>query len=239
MRQMSRFAAGAVSVGVALFIASQAAGQMRANPFFQPFGPVVGDPAKGKDVADSKCAACHGPDGNSADAQYPKLAGQDPTYLYWQLQTYRRGQRKSDVMAQIAGDLTDAEAADTASFYGLQAVKPDQVQEGDLVRAGQRIFYGGKYPMTPPCVACHNSPRIAGMPMAMGRMGPGMIGGGMMRNGMFAYAPYLDGQHGIYLIDQLKKFASGERPNPTMSLVASSLSDTDRQALAAFLSGLP
>lgn len=228
-----------LSAGGLLLAASQSSGQMRGGPFFQqPYAPVAGDAAKGKEVADAKCAACHGPDGNSTDAQYPKLAGQDPTYLYWQIQAYRTGQRKSDVMMQIAGDLTDAEAADTASFYGLQAIKPDPVQHGDLIRGGQRIFYGGKYPMTPACAGCHNSPRIAGTPMAMGPMRRGMMGG-TMRNSVFTYAPYLDGQHAGYLADQLKQFADGERSNPTMRLIASGLSDTDRQALAAFLSGLP
>lgn len=239
IRPISRLTLGVLSGSVLLLAASQTSGQMRGDPYFLPYAPVVGDPVKGKEVADSKCAACHGPDGNSTDAQYPKLAGQDPTYLYWQIQAYRTGRRKSDVMAQIAGNLTDQEAADTASFYGFQAMKPDPVQSGDLVRAGQRIFYGGKYPMTPACVGCHNSPRIAGQPMAMGHMGRGMMGGGMMRNSVFAYAPYLDGQHAGYLVDQLKQFADRERTNPTMTLIVSGLTDSDRQALAAFLSGLP
>ncbi|MEP6899233.1 MAG: c-type cytochrome, partial [Rhodanobacter sp.] len=43
-----------------------------------------GDPAAGQGKA-AVCGACHGMDGNSSDAQYPKLAGQSEQYIVRQL----------------------------------------------------------------------------------------------------------------------------------------------------------
>ncbi len=48
--------------------------------------PVVkADPAKGKAIVDTVCAACHGADGNSAASANPNLAGQHAEYIYNQL----------------------------------------------------------------------------------------------------------------------------------------------------------
>ena len=46
------------------------------------FGPAhaAGDPATGETKA-TACAACHGMDGNSANPEWPSLAGQHPGYL--------------------------------------------------------------------------------------------------------------------------------------------------------------
>ena len=52
------------------------------QPNFQSSGPAIDDEDRGARLAESKCAAGHGADGNSADAQYPKLAGQKAAYLY-------------------------------------------------------------------------------------------------------------------------------------------------------------
>src|SRR5512145_397744 len=49
--------------------------------------------------------------------------------------------------------------------------------------------------------------------------------------------PKLGGQHPVYLANALKAYASGERPHPTMHSQAASMSDEDRAAVAAYLSG--
>jgi cytochrome c553 len=55
------------------------------------------------------CQACHGREGISESAEIPNLAGQKKDYLVKQLEAFRSGLRKNDLMAAIAGQLGDAE----------------------------------------------------------------------------------------------------------------------------------
>jgi cytochrome c553 len=84
-------------------------------PTAEPEWPSVPSHDKGKRLAEDKCAACHGTHGNSTNPQYPKLAGQNPAYLYSQILAFRTGSRRSDAMSGIATVLSDADAADAAS----------------------------------------------------------------------------------------------------------------------------
>lgn len=56
---------------------------------------------------------------------------------------------------------------------------------------------------------------------------------------MMANVPRLNGQHSAYIVDQLNRFASGERPATMMGGIAASLSESDIRAVAEFLSSLP
>ncbi len=204
------------------------------------YGQTTGDPTGGRHVAGAKCAACHGPDGNSPDTSYPKLAGQNPVYLYWQMWAFKTGQRPSDVMSQIAAGLSDKEIADLASFYAGQGIKRDKESDTALIRAGQRIFYSHGPGRIPPCAACHNSGRETGVPMMMGRMPmTGMMGGRMMGRGGAQNVPYIDGQHADYLVEQLNQFATGQHPSRIMTPIAAAMTAADRKAVAAFLSSVP
>ena len=62
---------------------------------------VVAGAAKAKEV----CAACHGVDGNSADANNPRLAGQYPDYLAKALRDYKSGERAGFAEHQITLDV--------------------------------------------------------------------------------------------------------------------------------------
>jgi len=54
------------------------------------------------------CASCHGARGEGIPAQYPRLAGQFPSYIEEQLLLFRSGARKTNVpMHQIADRMTD------------------------------------------------------------------------------------------------------------------------------------
>ncbi len=204
-------------------------------------GAAVGDPAEGQRVAQAKCAVCHGDDGNSPNPRSPKLAGQNPAYLYWQLWAYKTGARTSDVMSGIAANLSDADAADVASFYGQQAVRPDSIKDMALASVGQRIFFDGAGSGMVPCATCHASAGQGGTPMPMPMMGHGMMGmmgHGMMARGMMPNIPTLNGQHAAYTIDELNRFARGERQGTVMNRVAAGLTETNEKAVAEFLSGL-
>jgi cytochrome c553 len=79
------------------------------------------DLANGQDKAKQICAACHGLDGNSQVADYPKLAGQYPDYLAKALRDYKSGARKNPIMAGMAAPLTPKDIEDVAAYYAQQA----------------------------------------------------------------------------------------------------------------------
>jgi cytochrome c553 len=83
-------------------------------------------PALGADLAAGQakvkqiCSACHGLDGNSPSADYPKLGGQYPDYLAKALHDYKSGARKNPIMAGFAGTLSDKDIEDVAAYYASQ-----------------------------------------------------------------------------------------------------------------------
>ena len=201
-------------------------------------GSSAGDADKGQRPLEANCASCHGVDGNSPDPQYPKLAGQNRAYLYSQLWAFKRGARRSEVMSGIVASLSDADIIYAANFFSRQPRKPDAVKDRRLAAIGERIFFAGM----PSCAMCHGSAGQGGMPM-MGMMGHGMPMMGMMGHGMMGMGgsesiPRLNGQHAAYVVDQLNRFAAGERQGMVMNRIAPSLSKQDMKAVAEYLSGL-
>lgn len=203
-----------------------------------------GNPQHGKTIAEQSCAACHGPDGNSTIAQYPKLAGQKPAYLYRQLWAFKTGARTSDVMSGIVKPMSDADMADAAAYYGEQSIHPDTVKDPALARLGERIYLrGGRGPTAQPaCAMCHGSAggrgaSTTGMMGGGGMVGGGMMGGGSMTGGT-ADVPHLAGQHAAYVLDRLNYFATKQGQATTMGRIASSLSEHQRMAVAAFIAGM-
>ena len=76
-----------------------------------------GDAAQGK-AKSSTCAACHGVDGNSQAAMFPRLAGQHPDYLYQALTEYKSGERKNAIMSGQVTNLSEQDMADLAAYFG-------------------------------------------------------------------------------------------------------------------------
>jgi cytochrome c553 len=66
------------------------------------------------------CAACHGADGNSATADFPKLAGQQADYIVKSLQGYKSGTRKNPVMAPMGANLSQRDMEDLAAYFSHQ-----------------------------------------------------------------------------------------------------------------------
>lgn len=79
----------------------------------------AGNPEAGKEKSRT-CAACHGPDGNSAAADFPKLAGQHYDYLVKSLKEYKSGARKNPIMAPQVTNLNQRDFEDLAAFYAQQ-----------------------------------------------------------------------------------------------------------------------
>ncbi|MDE2236123.1 MAG: cytochrome c [Gammaproteobacteria bacterium] len=150
---------------------------------------------------------CHGADGNSGNPQYPKLAGQNPYYIYAQLQAFRSGQRSSVIMAGMVAVLSAQDANDAAAYLSAQTPQPDVVNDAKLAEAGRRIYFASLGPgMMNTCASCRHGGRRGGMSMMMGGMG--MMG--RSTAGTVAI-PRLNGQHAAYILDQLNRFASGQR----------------------------
>ena len=80
---------------------------------------LAGNATAGKEKAKA-CAACHGPDGNSASADFPKLAGQHADYIVKSLQGYKNGTRKNPVMAPMGANLSQRDIEDLAAFFSQQ-----------------------------------------------------------------------------------------------------------------------
>ena len=78
------------------------------------------DVAAGKAKATEVCAACHGADGNSPSADFPRLGGQYPDYLAKALRDYKSGERKNAIMAGFAQALTKQDIENLAAYYSAQ-----------------------------------------------------------------------------------------------------------------------
>jgi cytochrome c553 len=80
-----------------------------------------GDPAAGQAIAAEKCVACHAADGNGADPQYPRLAGQHADYLARALSEYKAGTRTNPIMAGFAAGLSEQDQKDLAAWFASQS----------------------------------------------------------------------------------------------------------------------
>ena len=176
------------------------------------------DVAKGKQIAEQVCAACHGADGNSVASANPTLAGQHPAYLYAQLQAFKAGVRKNPIMMGMAAPLSDDDMRNVAAYFGSQSVKPREASDKSQMDLGRQIYRSGN-PLTrvPACMACHG-PAGKGIPVQFPRLGS---------------------QHAAYVLKQLNDFKAGtERKNQTMAEIASRMSDAEMKAVAEYISGL-
>ena len=79
--------------------------------------------------AATACAACHGQNGISVNAEWPTLAGQYESYLEHSLNQYRNGARKNAVMAAQAAIVAEEDVALLARYFsslkGLETTRVD------------------------------------------------------------------------------------------------------------------
>jgi cytochrome c553 len=78
-----------------------------------------GDPALaklGKDKG-TMCLGCHGASGEG-NGEFPRLAGQQPSYLAQQLTAFKNGSRQNGAMQAIAGSLSEEDIKDLAAYFG-------------------------------------------------------------------------------------------------------------------------
>lgn len=180
----------------------------------------AGDAAAGEQKA-AMCGACHGPDGNSAIAENPKLAGQNAPYTFKQLVDIRDGNRVVVQMTGLLNGMSDQDLEDIAAFYAGQSITLGGA-DPELVELGQTIYRAGISSLgVAACSACHSP-----------------TGAGNVQAGF----PAVGGQHRAYTSNQLRAFRAGTRANDgdtaPMRIVAERLTDREIEALASYLSGL-
>lgn len=180
----------------------------------------LNDPAVPANVtAQQVCSNCHGADGNSISPNFPRLAGQQPTYIVEQLTAFRSHSRTDppgfEYMWGLSRHLTDGQIKSLAEYFSSQKPVPDPPGAPALAERGKEIFvHGVPSKNIPPCATCH------------GEQGEG--------NGMFPRVGY---QHADYVVKQLLVFQrTDERPQGVvMKTVAHLLTHEDMEAVAAYL----
>ena len=170
-----------------------------------------------KQLVESRCSLCHGLEGDSSSALFPRLAGQHPEYLGKQLEDFKSGRRKG-TMNEMAVDLSSAEIKGLAEYFANQKVGAKLVRDQDLSAVGRYIYHkGNPYSGVAACEGCH------------GAKGLGT-----------SQLPRLAGQRSAYTEQQLKQFNTRERNNANaiMHSIAAKLTELEVKAVATYISGL-
>jgi cytochrome c553 len=180
-----------------------------------------GDATAGQGKA-AVCGACHGMDGNSTDAQYPRLAGQSEAYIARQLGHFKDGTRQNPIMMGFASALSLQDMHDVGAYFATKKPLPG-VADQALVAQGQALYQQGDTTRgIPACMACHGPD---------GRGNPG------------AMYPQLTSQHANYVQATLKAWHDGtawgkDAHAKIMPSIAQKLDEKDIAALASYVEGL-
>src|SRR5262249_60747434 len=85
----------------------------------------------------------------------PSLAGQPPTYTYYQLVMFKREKRRDPQMSPFAANLSDEEMQDIAAYYAAQTpAKPPGSSDAVTTEAGDRLVKQHF------CRSCHTTARL-------------------------------------------------------------------------------
>jgi cytochrome c553 len=174
--------------------------------------------ARGKKIAETVCASCHGTDGNSVAAANPKIAGQHEEYLLGQLRAFKSGARANPIMMGMVAPLSEEEMRQVSIYFSVQTPKNGEASDENLANQGRMIYrVGNKSAHLPACMACHG-PNGQGIPNQF---------------------PRLSGQFSSYIYGQLQAFKEGTvRKQATMQAIAQRMTDQEMKAVAEYIGGL-
>jgi cytochrome c553 len=174
------------------------------------------------------CFSCHGPNGNSQNPAWPRLAGQNAVYIAEQLHLFKAGIRKNPVMQPMAAGLSDQDIDNLAVFFAAQT--PTGLEaDPSYWKAGEALYlHGDDARGVPGCVACHG-PAGRGNPAA-------------------GY-PALQAQQSVYVVTELQQYADGTRysgpdattatPNSVIMFdIAKRLTPEEIRDVASYVQGL-
>jgi cytochrome c553 len=175
------------------------------------------DMERGKQIATTVCAACHGAEGVSTAPANPHLAAQHAEYIAAQLAAFKSGARPSPIMAGMAAGLSPEDMASIGAWYQSQKPVASAAHDKAMALRGQQIWRGGvKSTGVPACAGCH----------------------GAAGKGIPSQYPRLAGQHAELTFGWLRAYANGTRPHPVMGTVALKLSEPDMKAVSEYAAGL-
>ena len=193
-----------------------------------PVDPFAHGTAAAGATKSAVCSSCHGPNGNSANPDWPRLAGQSAVYIAEQLRLFKSGVRNNPIMKPLANTLSDQDISDLAVYYQAQTVTGLEA-DPSFWKAGSDLYRrGDKARNIPACIACH-----------------GPVGRGNLAAGY----PSLRAQESVYVVKQLNDYASGARyvgtnvatvdPNSAMMLtIAKRLTPEDIRNVASYVQGM-
>ena len=201
-----------LATGLTGFIALVYAGLLSAAA-----APAKPDLERGKQLATTVCAACHGADGRATAPANPNLAAQHGDYIAAQLAAFKSGARPSPIMQGMAAPLTPEDMQSVGAYYASLKPVESMARDKALAQRGEKLWRAGiKGLNLPACAGCH----------------------GAAGHGIPSQYPRLAGQNAELSLGWLKAYANGSRPHAVMSLVAAKLSENDMKALAEYIAGL-
>jgi cytochrome c553 len=193
-----------------------------------PLDPFAHGSAQNGATKSAVCSSCHGPNGNSSNPEWPRLAGQSAMYIAEQLRLFRAGTRNNPIMKPLAAGLSDQDISDLAVYYQAQTVSGLEA-DPSFWQAGAALYRrGDRARNVPACIACH-----------------GPVGRGNLAAGY----PALRAQESVYVVKQLNDYASGARytgtnvvqldPNSAMMFtIAKRLTPEDIRNVASYVQGM-
>ena len=182
-----------------------------------PTTPAKPDIERGKQIATTVCAACHGANGVSPAPTNPHLAGQHGDYIALQLAAFKSGARPSPIMQGMAAGLSPEDMHSVGAYFESQKPVEGVARDKAMVERGQQVWRGGiKAIGVPACAGCH----------------------GAAGHGVPAQYPRLAGQYADLTLGWLKAYATGARPHAVMGPIAAKLSENDMKAVVEYAQGL-
>lgn len=169
------------------------------------------------------CTGCHGPSSTVPILPaYPKLTGQFTSYLFKQLKDMQHEkERKNALMSSFVKQMSDEDMKIVSDYYAQEPLEHVSTPDKKKAQKGALIYNGGILEKgIPACASCH------------GPAGEGKE---------FAKFPILSGQNAEYVTLQLKAFREHQRSNDANEImrdIAQGMTDTEMEAVAAYVQGI-
>lgn len=171
---------------------------------------------KGRDVAETACADCHGQDGVSTGPGIPNLAGQRTVYLHRVLRGYQDRERHNDDMNHAVGFLNEEALLAVSAYYASLAPPRPILAESEppMVDSGAGDPFAGIREDMKKCTKCHGED------------------GNSSASGM----PNLTAQAPEYFVYSMNAYIAGDRDHKLMSKLASGLDEASLEKIGVFYS---